>query len=90
MEKNAVLAPGTVLPPGRLIPGGQLWAGNPARFVRDLTKDEARSITHVGTGPQAVQGILRSKVLRSTGLLTRRWCLKGLLPTCTLWSNPRS
>ena len=42
VEKNAVLAPGTVLPPGRLIPGGQLWAGNPARYVRDLTKDEAR------------------------------------------------
>ena len=42
MEKNAVLAPGTVLPPGRLIPGGQLWAGNPARYVRDLTKDEVR------------------------------------------------
>lgn len=40
VEKNAVLAPGTVLPPGRLIPGGQLWAGNPARYVRDLTKDE--------------------------------------------------
>jgi len=43
VEKHAVLAPGTVLPPGRLIPGGQLWAGNPARYVRDLTKDEARA-----------------------------------------------
>jgi hypothetical protein len=43
VEKHAVLAPGTVLPPGRLIPGGQLWAGNPARYVRDLTKDEART-----------------------------------------------
>ena len=43
VEKHAVLAPGTVLPPGRLIPGGQLWAGNPARYVRDLTKDEVRS-----------------------------------------------
>jgi len=78
-----VLAPGTVLPPGRLIPGGQLWAGNPARFVRNLTKDEARSITHAGTGAQAVQGILRSRELRSTGLLTRRRSFRGLLPTCT-------
>ena len=43
VEKHAVLAPGTVLPPGRLIPGGQLWAGNPARYVRDLTKDEAHA-----------------------------------------------
>ena len=40
VESNSVLAPGTVLPPGRLIPSGQLWAGNPARYVRDLSKDE--------------------------------------------------
>ena len=36
----AVLAPGSVLPPGRRIPSGQLWGGTPAKFVRDLTKDE--------------------------------------------------
>ena len=40
VEHNSILAPGTVLPPGRLIPSGQLWGGNPARFVRDLSKDE--------------------------------------------------
>ena len=40
VESNSVLAPGTVLPPGRLVPSGQLWAGNPARYVRDLSKDE--------------------------------------------------
>lgn len=40
VETNAVLAPGSVLPAGRLVPSGQLWAGNPARYVRDLTKDE--------------------------------------------------
>ena len=42
VESNSVLAPGTVLPPGRLVPSGQLWAGNPARYVRDLSKDEVR------------------------------------------------
>ena len=58
MEKNAVLAPGTVLPPGRLIPGGQLWAGNPARFVRNLTKDEARSTAHMSSwGASCPRGI---------------------------------
>lgn len=44
VEKTAVLAPGAVVPPGRLIPSGQLWAGNPARYVRDLTKDEKAEI----------------------------------------------
>jgi len=40
VERHCILAPGTVLTPGRLIPSGQLWAGNPARYVRDLTPDE--------------------------------------------------
>ncbi|CAL5222609.1 g5002 [Coccomyxa viridis] len=44
VESNSVLAPGTVLPPGRLVPSGQLWAGNPARYVRDLSKDEKEEI----------------------------------------------
>ena len=42
MEPQAVLAPGSVVPPGALISGGQLWSGVPARYVRDLTKDEVR------------------------------------------------
>ena len=41
IEKGAVIAPNTLVPPGRLIPGRQLWAGNPAKFVRDLTEEEA-------------------------------------------------
>lgn len=41
VENHSILAPGSVLPPGRLVPSGQLWAGNPAKFVRELTKDEA-------------------------------------------------
>lgn len=44
VENHSILAPGTVLPPGRLVPSGQLWAGNPAKFVRNLTKDEVRVI----------------------------------------------
>ena len=40
VEEGSILAPGTILPPGRLVPKGQLWAGNPARYVRDLSNDE--------------------------------------------------
>ncbi|GAB4822757.1 hypothetical protein N2152v2_009803 [Parachlorella kessleri] len=44
VENHSVLAPGTVVGPGRLIPSGQLWAGSPAKYVRDLTKDEKAAI----------------------------------------------
>ena len=44
MEKHSVLTAGSVLPPGRRVPTGQMWSGNPARYVRDLTKDEKAAI----------------------------------------------
>lgn len=40
VEAAAQLAPGAVVHPGRRIPAGQLWAGNPAAYVRDLSKAE--------------------------------------------------
>lgn len=43
IEKGAVIAPNTFVPPGRLIPGRQLWAGNPAKFIRNLSEDEVYS-----------------------------------------------
>lgn len=49
VENHCILAPGTVLPPGRLVPSGQLWAGNPAKFVRNLTKDEKAEIAGVAS-----------------------------------------
>lgn len=47
VESKAVLAAGTVVPPARYIPGGQLWAGNPARFVRNLTPDELAELPKI-------------------------------------------
>eukprot|EP00271_Cylindrocystis_brebissonii_P020906 TRINITY_DN7205_c0_g1_i1.p1 TRINITY_DN7205_c0_g1~~TRINITY_DN7205_c0_g1_i1.p1 ORF type:complete len:318 (+),score=37.31 TRINITY_DN7205_c0_g1_i1:82-954(+) len=44
VEKNAMLADMSVVPPGRRIPEGQLWAGNPARYVREVTNDEIVAI----------------------------------------------
>ncbi|KAL0925586.1 hypothetical protein M5K25_003941 [Dendrobium thyrsiflorum] len=44
VETNSILEAGSVLPPGRRIPTGELWAGNPARYVRQLTYDEIKEI----------------------------------------------
>ena len=44
VETHSVLEPGTVLPPGRLVPAGQLWGGNPAKFMRELTRDEVSDL----------------------------------------------
>lgn len=49
METHSVLEPGTVLPPGRLVPAGQLWGGNPAKFMRELTKDEVSALRSART-----------------------------------------
>lgn len=40
IEGDAMLAAGAMLTPGRHIPAGQLWAGRPAKYVRDLTREE--------------------------------------------------
>jgi carbonic anhydrase/acetyltransferase-like protein (isoleucine patch superfamily) len=40
VETGAMVAAGAVVPPNKRIPAGQLWAGNPARYLRDLTPEE--------------------------------------------------
>lgn len=40
IERHSTIAAGAVLLPDTLVPSGQLWAGNPAKFVRDLTAAE--------------------------------------------------
>lgn len=44
VETHSILEAGSVVPPGRRIPTGELWAGNPARFVRNLTHEEILEI----------------------------------------------
>jgi len=43
IERQSIVAPGSVVAAGTLIPSGQLWAGNPAKFVRNLTDAEKDS-----------------------------------------------
>jgi carbonic anhydrase/acetyltransferase-like protein (isoleucine patch superfamily) len=40
VEEYAVLEAGAVVHPGRRVPAKQVWAGNPAAFVRELSKAE--------------------------------------------------
>lgn len=44
IESGGMLAAGALLTPGKRIEGGQLWAGSPAKYFRDLKRDEARFI----------------------------------------------
>lgn len=40
VESQAMLAAGALLTPNKVIPRGQLWAGNPAKYFRDLNDKE--------------------------------------------------
>jgi gamma-carbonic anhydrase len=44
VETGAWVAAGAVVTPGKRVPKGQLWAGTPARYLRDVTEEEARYI----------------------------------------------
>lgn len=45
INSNSVIAAGAVLPEGTEIKSNQIWAGNPARYLRDLTPEEIQVIT---------------------------------------------
>nr|BAF32946.1 putative gamma-type carbonic anhydrase [Pleurochrysis haptonemofera] len=40
IENGAMLEPGSVVPQGARVPAGEVYAGNPATFVRKLSKEE--------------------------------------------------
>lgn len=47
IETNSIIAAGSVILPGTLVPAKQLWAGNPAKYIRDVTEDEIAHIEKV-------------------------------------------
>ena len=47
IESGAWVAAGAVVTPGKRVPKGQLWAGTPARYLRDVTPEEALYIEHL-------------------------------------------
>ncbi|CAG9462142.1 unnamed protein product [Pedinophyceae sp. YPF-701] len=44
VSTHSILAAGSVLSAGTTVPTGQIWAGNPARYLRDLTQQEVAFI----------------------------------------------
>lgn len=44
VESGAWVAAGALVTPGKRIPKGQIWAGNPAKYFRELTQEEAAYI----------------------------------------------
>jgi gamma-carbonic anhydrase len=40
VESYGMLAAGAMLTPGKVVKSGQVWAGSPAKYFRDLTKEE--------------------------------------------------
>lgn len=47
VETGGWVAAGAVVTPGKRVPKGQLWAGTPARYLRDVTPDEALYMEHL-------------------------------------------
>lgn len=44
VESGGMLAAGALLTPNKHIKGGELWAGSPAKFFRDMTREESQFI----------------------------------------------
>lgn len=44
IEEYGMLAAGAVLTPGKVVKSGQIWAGNPAKYFRDLNEEERNYI----------------------------------------------
>lgn len=44
VESGAMVAAGALVTPNKIVKSGQIWTGNPAKYFRDLTEDEAKFI----------------------------------------------
>ena len=85
MEKNSVLEAGSVLPPGRRIPSGQVWGGNPARFIRDLSKDEKTEIAPLAASVYPVVDEYAEQFLPQTVVYKEAEALRsGMKPDAAL------
>eukprot|EP01012_Entosiphon_sulcatum_P025696 TRINITY_DN31049_c0_g1_i1.p1 TRINITY_DN31049_c0_g1~~TRINITY_DN31049_c0_g1_i1.p1 ORF type:complete len:249 (-),score=42.24 TRINITY_DN31049_c0_g1_i1:92-838(-) len=42
VQQGATILPGSVVPPNTVVTKNQVWGGKPAKFIRDLTTEEAK------------------------------------------------
>jgi len=54
VESYGVVAAGSVVPENTTIPSYQIWAGNPARYLRDLTNEEKEVLDEFQTEMQSL------------------------------------
>eukprot|EP01126_Amoeba_proteus_P003427 TRINITY_DN1113_c0_g1_i11.p2 TRINITY_DN1113_c0_g1~~TRINITY_DN1113_c0_g1_i11.p2 ORF type:complete len:122 (-),score=16.08 TRINITY_DN1113_c0_g1_i11:47-412(-) len=67
METRSQLGAASVLEKGQRIPTGQLWAGNPAKFIRNLTDEEISSFQDRAEDYTRLAGVYLEKFfLKST------------------------
>eukprot|EP00005_Dracoamoeba_jomungandri_P005445 CAMPEP_0174258432 /NCGR_PEP_ID=MMETSP0439-20130205/7421_1 /TAXON_ID=0 /ORGANISM="Stereomyxa ramosa, Strain Chinc5" /LENGTH=229 /DNA_ID=CAMNT_0015341933 /DNA_START=49 /DNA_END=738 /DNA_ORIENTATION=- len=67
VESNSIVGPGSVVTKNKRVPSGQYWAGNPAKFVRNLEQKEMSQI-----GERAKKDYDRSKMHEE---IARKSCL---------------
>ena len=48
VEPGAMVAAGALVTPGKTVPTGQLWAGNPAKYMRDLDEKQIWQMRDAG------------------------------------------
>lgn len=46
IEKDAFVGAGSLVAPGKVVRSGELWLGNPARKVRELSKEEIEALDY--------------------------------------------
>lgn len=40
VQSGAMVAAGALITPGKVVKSGEIWAGNPAKFMREMTQEE--------------------------------------------------
>lgn len=45
VESGGMVAAGALLTPNKRVPSGQLWGGTPAKYIRDLTEEQQKTLT---------------------------------------------